>query len=353
MHRSFSIAGHEVGEGSPTFVIAEISANHNQDLALARETIAAAAEAGADAVKFQTYTADELTFNGDGPWFRINEGTSWDGRTLHDIYSEGHMPWEWHSELFTFAQERGLIAFSSPFSARAVSLLEELDAPAYKIASFEIFDHELIAAAASTGKPVIISTGVATREDVRQALDVCVRSGNEDVAILKCTSAYPAPARELNLRTIPDMAAMFECTVGFSDHTMGLAAPLGAVSLGASIIERHLTLDRDKGGLDSSFSTSAEEFAELVKAIRELEEGLGKISYELSVSSVRNRRFGRSLFVVEDVVAGQEITRDNVRSIRPADGMLPRELPKVLGSRFTRDVSAGTPLSPELFVTGE
>jgi len=353
MHRNFSIAGRAVGDGSPTFVIAEISANHNQDLALARETIAAAAEAGADAVKFQTYTADELTFNGDDPWFRISEGTSWDGRTLHDIYSEGQMPWEWHSELFSYAQELGLIAFSSPFSARAISLLEELDAPAYKIASFEIFDHELIAAAASTGKPVIISTGVATREDVRQALEVCVRHGNEDVAVLKCTSAYPAPAQELNLQTIPDMAATFECTVGFSDHTMSLTAPLGAVALGASIVERHLTLDRDRGGLDSSFSTSAEEFAELVEAIRDLEEGLGTVSYELSASSVRNRRFGRSLFVVEDVGVGQEITRENVRSIRPADGMLPSELPRVLGARFTRNVSAGTPLAPELFVTRE
>lgn len=353
MRRSFSIAGRPVGEGLPTFVIAEISANHNQDFALARETVAAAAEAGADAVKFQTYTADELTFNGDGPWFRISEGTSWDGRTLYDIYSEGQMPWDWHAELFSYAQELGLIAFSSPFSPRAVSLLEELGAPAYKIASFEIFDHELIASAASTGKPVIISTGVATQEDIRQALDVCVDQGNHDVALLKCTSAYPAPAEELNLRTIPDMAATFDCTVGFSDHTMSLAAPLGAVALGASIIERHLTLDRDRGGLDSSFSTTAEEFASLIDAIRDLEESLGEISYELSSSSARNRRFGRSLFVVEDVVVGQEITRDNVRSIRPADGMLPSELPRVLGSRFTRDISAGTPLAPELFATGE
>lgn len=344
MKKTWAIAGRTLGAGFPTFVIAEISANHRQDLNTAKATIRAAADAGVDAVKFQTYTADSLTYPGSGPWFRISEGTAWDGRTLYDIYSEGEMPWEWHAELFAYARELGLLAFSSPFSPEAVALLETLDAPAYKIASFEIFDHELIRLAASTGKPVIISTGVATVSDIDSALQVCQEVGNDRVALLKCTSAYPAPSEELNLRTIPDLAERFDCMVGYSDHTMGLSAPLGAVALGAAIVERHLTLDRNDGGLDSSFSTSADEFTQLVAAIRDLDVALGEVTYELSPSSQRNRRFGRSLFVVQDVKRGELASGENVRSVRPADGLHPRELARVLGMTFSTDVSAGTPL---------
>jgi len=344
----FHIGSAMVGSGHPVFIIAEISANHRQSLSLAKETIAAAADAGVDCVKFQTYTADSLTVDSDATWFRIDEGTVWDGRTLHSIYSEGELPREWHAELFEYAHDHGLIAFSSPFDVSAVDFLDELGAPAFKIASFEIFDHQLIASAASRGKPVLISTGVATQSDITAALDVCRSVGNEDVALLKCTSAYPAPPEELNLRTIPDMADRFSCVVGFSDHTMGVSAPLGAVALGAKILERHITLDRGDDGLDSSFSTNPQEFARLVSDIRELEASLGSVDYSLSDSSSRNRRFGRSLFVVRDVSAGETVSLDNVRSIRPADGLHPQELPNVLGKRFRADVAAGTPLSHEL-----
>lgn len=350
MRRTFTIADVGIGPGHPVFVIAEISANHRQDLAVAMATIDAAADAGADAVKFQTYTADSLTLKSDAPWFHIAEGTAWDGRTLHDIYAEGELPREWHAELFAHARGRGLVAFSSPFDVDAVHFLDDLDAPAFKIASFEIFDHELIAAAARTGKPVLMSTGVATDADIAAALEVCQTAGNDQVALLKCTSAYPAPSSELNLRTIPDMATRFGCVIGYSDHTMGLSAPLGAVALGASVIERHITLDREAGGLDAGFSTSAEEFTNLVAAIRDLEVALGHVEYGLTESSARSRRFGRSLFVVTDVEAGDEVTRGNVRSIRPADGMAPAMLPQVLGKRFAQSLAAGTPLQAEHIV---
>ena len=344
MIEEFRIGSAMVGSGHPVFIIAEISANHRQSLSLAKETIAAAADAGVDCVKFQTYTADSLTLDSDTEWFRIDEGTVWDGRTLHSIYSEGELPREWHAELFEYAHDQGLIAFSSPFDESAVGFLDELGVPAFKIASFEIFDHQLIAAAASRGKPVLISTGVATHSDIAAALDVCRSMGNDAVAVLKCTSAYPAPPKELNLRTIPDMADRFSCVVGYSDHTIGVSAPLGAVALGARIIERHITLDRAADGLDSSFSTNPEEFAHLVAAIRELEISLGTADYSLSDSSARNRRFGRSLFVVRDVSAGETVSLDNIRSIRPADGLHPQELPHVLGWSFRVDVAAGTPL---------
>lgn len=344
MRRTLTAGGRSIGPGEPVFVIAEISANHRQDLTVAKATIDAAAEAGADAVKFQTYTADSLTLKSDAPWFRIHEGTAWDGRTLHEIYAEGELPLEWHAQLFAHAHDRGLLAFSSPFDEDAVDFLDELAVPAFKIASFEIFDHELISAVARKGKPVLISTGVATDADIAAALEVCRAAGNDQVALLKCTSAYPAPSAELNLRTIPDMAMRFDCTVGYSDHTMGLAAPLGAVSLGASIIERHITVDREDGGLDAGFSTSAQEFGALVAAIRDLEVALGHVEYGLTESTTRSRRFGRSLFVVADVAAGDEVSRDNVRSIRPADGLSPALLPTVLGRRFSRSLTAGTPL---------
>ncbi len=342
-----NIADRRIGAGDPVFIIAEISANHRGSLAIARRTIEAAAAAGADAVKFQTYTADSLTLNSSQEYFRIQEGTVWDGRNLHDVYSEGELPRAWHRELLEYANQLGLVAFSSPFDVEAVAFLDSLGVPAFKIASFEIFDLELIATAARTGKPVILSTGVANESDIAAAMDVCRSEGNSPVAVLKCTSAYPAPAEELNLRNIPDMAERFSCVVGFSDHTMGLAAPLGAVALGAQIIERHITLDRTQASLDSSFSTNPQEFAHLVRNVRELEVALGSIDYSLGPSASRNRRFGRSLFIVRDVREGEIASSENVRSIRPADGLHPKELVNVIGKRFTSSIAAGTPLRHE------
>jgi len=342
-----TIADRRIGSGNPVFVVAEISANHRGSLHVARETIAAAAAAGADAVKFQTYKADSLTLNSSQECFRIKEGTVWDGRTLYDIYSEGELPRAWHPELISHANQLGLIAFSSPFDVDSVEFLDSLGVPAFKIASFEIFDLELIAAVARTGKPFILSTGVADESDIAAAIEVSRKLGNPAIAVLKCTSAYPAPPEELNLRMIPDMAERFGCIVGFSDHTLGLTAPLAAVALGAHIVERHITLDRAEKGLDSSFSTNPDEFAELVRRIRELETALGSIDYTLGPSASRNRRFGRSLFVVRDVEAGEVVSADNIRSIRPADGLHPKELSRVLGRTFISAVSAGSPLKHE------
>lgn len=327
-----------------TFVIAEVSANHRQDLPTAMRIIDAAAEAGADAIKLQTYRPETLTFESDDELFRIRQGASWDGRTLYSVYSEGSLPWEWHADLFEHARALGMQAFSSPFDLEAVDFLDSLDVPAIKIASFEITDTRLIQRAARTGRPLIISTGIAEEADIWRALDACSAAGNNSIALLKCTSSYPAPADELNLQTIPDMAERFGVPIGFSDHTIGSTAAIGAVALGACIIEKHLTLDRNDGGLDSGFSTNPEEFAAMVTAIREIELALGRVSYELSDAATTSRRFARSLFVIADVRAGDVLSDANVRSIRPFAGVPAWEWDSVVGSRFTRDVVAGTPL---------
>lgn len=337
-----------VGSGLPTYIIAEVSANHQQDFSRAQATVRAAASAGANAVKFQTYHPDLITFESDSQIFRIDHGTTWDGRTLHSVYSEGYMPWEWHAPLFELAHSLGIDAFSSPFDPTAVDLLASLDVPAYKIASFEIVDIPLIELVAQQGKPVIISTGVARESDIEKAVAACRRVGNDDIIVLKCTSSYPAPADELNLRTIPDISHRFGCLSGFSDHTMTSVAAVGAVALGACVVERHITVDREDGGLDSAFSTTGSEFADLVAAIRELELGLGKVTYDLSGAGEQSRRFSRSLFIVRDVKAGDTITSDNVRSIRPSNGLAPELLPAILGKKFTETLLAGTPLSLEM-----
>lgn len=343
-----SIAGRLVGPGHPAYVIAEISANHNQSLALARETIEAAAEAGADAIKLQTYRPDTITFNGRTEPFQVREGTLWDGRTLYDLYQQGETPWEWHAELFELAQSLGMHAFSSPFDPTAVDFLETLDVPAYKIASFEITDIPLIEKVARIGKPVILSSGIAREDDIRLALDACRRAGNDQVILLKCTSFYPAPVEELNLLTIADIPVRFGVPAGISDHTMTSTAAIAAVALGACVIEKHIIVDRALGGLDSEFSTNPQEFAAMVGAVRELEIALGEVTYELTPKVAPSRRYARSLFVVEDVTAGDVVTEVNVRSIRPADGMAPVRLPEVVGRRFATDVVAGTPLSDDL-----
>lgn len=346
--RSISIGSRSVGPGHPVFVIAEISANHNQSLQLARETIAAAAEAGADAIKLQTYRPDTITFNSSAAPFQITDGTVWDGRTLYDLYEEGQTPYEWHAELFEYAGSLGMEAFSSPFDPTAVSFLSELHVPAFKVASFEIVDIPLVRLIAEQGVPVVLSTGIAREADVAAALAACREAGNEDLVVLKCTSSYPAPFEELNLRTVADIPARFGCLAGISDHTMTVTASVVAVAMGACMVERHVILDRSLGGLDSSFSTDATEFADLVARVREAELAIGEATYELTPRAAASRRHSRSLFVVADVRAGEAVTAENVRSIRPADGMAPARLPDVLGGTFAIDVEAGTPLADDM-----
>ena len=342
--KSIKIAGRVVGPEEPVFIIAELSANHGGKIEIAKETIKAAAEAGADAIKLQTYTADTITLDCDSDCFKIKQGTLWDGQTLYELYKEAYMPWEWQPELKRYAEEIGLICFSSPFDKSAVEFLEAMEVPAYKVASFEITDIPLIEYIASKGKPVIISTGIATPEDIEEAVDACRRMGNEQVILLKCTSAYPAPLEEANLKTIPDLAARFGVLSGFSDHTLGTTAPVAAVAMGATVIEKHFILDRSVGGPDASFSLDREQFSQMVAAVRDTEKMLGRISYELTEKSKKSREFSRSLFIAEDVKAGDIITESNVRSVRPGFGLAPKHLGEILGRRFSRDVAKGTPL---------
>lgn len=325
------------------FIIAELSANHNQDFDVAAETIRAAKAAGADAVKLQTYTADTITIDCDNPYFQIKQGTLWDGTTLHKLYQQAYTPWEWHPELKKIAEEEGLEFFSSPFDPSAVDFLETLDVPLYKIASFEITDIPLIEYVASKGKPVIFSTGIATLDEIEEAIQACIRMGNTNIAMLKCTSSYPAPLELTNLRMIPDMKERFGIPVGLSDHTMGSTVPIAAVALGARIIEKHFILDRAIGGPDSSFSMDKDEFKAMVQGVREVEKALGEINYELSEKVKNNRKFARSLFVTKDISAGDVVTNDNVRSIRPGDGLSPKYLPDIIGKKVVCDLKAGTP----------
>jgi len=342
------IADRLVGTRHPTFVIAELSANHNHDLSRALASIDAAAEAGVDAVKFQTYTADTITIDSDTEPFRVKGGTLWDGRTLHDLYSEAHTPWEWHDALFTRAREHGLVALSTPFDPTAVDLLESLEAPVYKVASMEIVDTPLISLIASKGKPVIISTGIASEKEIEDAVEACRAVGNDQVILLHCTSGYPTPPDELNMRTLPDMRDRFGTCVGLSDHTMSNTAAIIGVSFGAAVIEKHFTLSRSAGGPDASFSLEPKELAELVQSIHETELALGTVTYEVAPSARVSRSHSRSLFVVEDVVAGDPVTEQNVRSIRPADGLRPSLFSEVVGRRFRANTAKGTPLAFDL-----
>jgi len=337
------IKNKKIGKGYPVFIVAELSANHLQKFDNAVKLIKAAKEAGADAVKLQTYTPDTITIDCDNEYFQIKQGTLWDGKTLYQLYKEAYTPWEWQLKLKEIAQREGLICFSSVFDKSAVDFLEEIDVPAYKIASFEITDIPLIEYVASKGKPVIISTGIATLSDIEEAVNACKRMGNNQIALLKCTSAYPAPLEEINLRTIPSMADTFKTVVGLSDHTLGIPVPIASVALGGCIIEKHLTLDRKLGGPDAAFSLEPSEFKEMVKSVREVEKALGEVSYELTKRIRRSREFSRSLFVVKDVKAGEVFTHENVRSIRPGYGLPPKFLKEVLGRRAACDIKAGTP----------
>ncbi len=346
--KKIKIANKKIGGNNPVFIVAELSANHAQDLELAKETIYAIKESGADAVKLQTYTPDTTTLNCDNEFFQIKQGTLWDGKTLYQLYKEAYTPWEWHYELKDLSEKLGLIFFSTPSNKTAVDFLEKLNVPAYKIASFEITDIPLIEYVASKGKPVIISTGIATLGDIQEAVEACKRVGNNQIILLKCTSAYPAPLEEVNLRTIPHMAEMFDCIVGLSDHTLGISVPIAAVALGAKVIEKHFILSKDIETPDKEFSLTPDEFKEMVKAIREVEKALGKVSYELTEKTKKSREFARSLFVVKDVKAGEVFTEENVRSIRPGYGLHPKYLKDILGKKARKDIKKGTPLKWDL-----
>jgi len=337
-----------IGENNPVFIIAELSANHNGSLETAIETIKAAKRAGADCIKLQTYTADTITIDCKNEDFRIG-GTIWEGQYLYDLYKKAYTPWEWHERLFSAAKDEDLICFSSPFDPSSVELLESLNTPAYKIASFEITDIPLIELAASKGKPIIISTGIAKEEDIQLAIDACKRMGNNDIALLKCTSSYPAPIEEANMIMIKDMAERYKVITGLSDHTMGATVPIVATCFGAKIIEKHFILDRSIGGPDASFSMNEQEFTEMVKAIREAEQAIGTVNYSLTEKQSKGRDFSRSLYVVEDINKGEIITEKNVRSIRPGFGLHPKYYKEILGKKVMRDLKKGDRMSFEAF----
>jgi pseudaminic acid synthase len=327
------------------FVIAELSANHNGSLATAIETIRAAKRAGADAIKFQTYTADTLTLDCDESDFVIKGGTIWDGKKLHDLYKEAYTPWEWHAQLFEVAKEEGLVCFSSPFDKTAVDFLETLHCPIYKIASFEITDIPLIEYVAKQGKPIIISTGIASYDDILLALETCRKVGNDNITLLKCTSSYPAPVAEANLAMMQQLAIDFKVKIGLSDHTLGSTVPIIATALGAEVIEKHFILDRSIGGPDASFSMNEIEFTAMVKAIREAEVAVGTSSYELSPKQEAGKDFSRSLYVAESINKGDIITEASIRSVRPGFSLHPKHLPEILGKTATRDLEKGERIS--------
>lgn len=323
-----------------TFIIAEMSANHNQHLDIALETIRAAKKAGADAVKIQTYTADTLTLDCRKPDFVLGKGL-WEGETFYSLYQKAYTPWEWHEEIFRVAREEGITCFSTPFDKTAVDLLESLKNPIYKIASFEITDIPLIKYIASKQKPIILSTGIAMEEDIRLALDTIYAEGNHDVTLLKCTSAYPAPIEDANLLTIPDMKQRFGVKVGLSDHTEGSVVPMAAVALGAEVVEKHFIIDRSIGGPDAAFSMDEKEFAQMVRDVRNVEKALGSVYYPTDPTKIKGREYSRSLYIAENMKAGDVITEQNVRSVRPGFGAHPKHLCDIIGKRINRDVEKG------------
>lgn len=341
------IGDHTIGVGHPVYVIAEVSANHHQDFGQAVKIIHAAKESGADAVKLQTYTPDTLTISSNRAEFRI-EGTIWHGRNLYELYGEAYTPWEWQPKLKEVANDLGLDLFSTPFDETAVEFLEKMGVPAHKLASFELVDLPLIQKMAKTGKPLIMSTGMATVEEIEEAVDTARNAGAAEIALLKCTSAYPARAEEMNLRTIPELSRRFAVPAGLSDHTMGIAVPVAAVAQGACILEKHITLSRSEPGPDSVFSLEPHEFKAMVDAVRIAEKALGDVHFGFSEKEAGSRVFRRSLFVVKDVKRGDAFTAENVRSIRPAHGLHTRHLAEILGRRAACDIECGTPLSWEL-----
>jgi pseudaminic acid synthase len=345
---TFEIQGRPIGPGHPVYIVAEMSANHNHDYTQAVRLVEVAAEAGVDAVKLQTYTPDTMTIASDLPHFQVGEGTLWQGRRLYDLYREAHTPWDWQPKLKKIADGLGLHLFSSPFDGTAVDFLESMGVPAHKVASFEIVDVPLIRRIARAGKPVIMSTGMATLEEIREAVEAVRGAGNPPLALLKCTSAYPAPPEEMNLLSIPRLAREFGVPVGLSDHTLGIHVALAGVALGACILEKHFTLSRRTAGPDSAFSLEPDELKELVRAVRTVEKSLGRAAFGPNEQEKRSLAFRRSLFVVKDMKAGETFTSENLRSIRPGNGLHPRHLPELLGRKAARGIPRGTPLDWDL-----
>lgn len=338
------IANFEIHKNSPVFIIAELSANHNGSLETALETVKAAKRAGANCIKLQTYTADTITLDSEKPDFVI-KGTIWDGRKLHDLYKEAYTPWEWHEQIYKAAEAEGLICFSSPFDKTAVDYLESLNTPAYKIASFEITDIPLIEYVASKMKPIIISTGIAELIDIELAVEACKRVGNQNIALLKCTSSYPAPIEEANMCMVKDLAERFNLISGLSDHTMGATVPIVATALGAKIIEKHFILDRSIGGPDASFSMNEEEFTAMVKAVREAEKAIGNVDYTLTEKQAKGKDFSRSLYIAENITEGEVFTESNLRSVRPGFGLHPKYFNEIIGKKANQKLEKGTPMS--------
>ncbi len=330
-----------------TFIVAEMSANHGGSLSRALETVHAVKESGADAVKIQTYTADTLTLNCSAPDFVVGAGSLWSGKRLYDLYSQAYTPWEWHYDIFNEARKIGLLCFSSPFDRTAVDLLESLKNPIYKIASPEITDIPLIEYAASKGKPMIISTGIATQDDISLAIQSCYNVGNRDVTLLKCTTAYPASIDEANLATMEDMRSRFDVKVGLSDHTLGSEVALAAVALGACMVEKHFILDRNWGGADSAFSMEFKDFSNMVKSIRMVERSMGDVVYPTVENPVRGRRYARSLYIAKDMKEGDMLTEENLRSVRPSFGLHPKYFTSLLGKRVNRALECGTAMKIE------
>jgi pseudaminic acid synthase len=341
---SIKINGREIGPGNLVYIVAEMSGNHNRDYNLAVRILHAAKEAGADAIKLQTADPDTLTLDSNHSIFTVQGGTIWDGRTLYDLYKEVCTPWEWHPKLKSMADDLGLDFFSSPYDLQAVDFLEEIGVPAYKIASSEIVDLELIQKAADTGKPIIISTGMATVEEIKEAIAAGLNAGTEQIALLKCTTAYPAPPEEINLRTIPDMMERFRVPIGISDHSLGIAIPAAAATLGACIVEKHLTLSRAYGGPDSAFSLEPGEFKIMVDTVRTVERALGDVFYGVSEHEMAGHAYRRSLFAVKDINVNDPFTAENIRSIRPANGLHPRFLHDIIGRHAKQSIKRGTPL---------
>jgi pseudaminic acid synthase len=348
MSAQITIGRRTVGIGQPVYVVAEISANHHQNFDEAVKIIREAKEAGADAIKLQTYTPDTMTIASNRQEFRVAGGTIWDGRNLHELYAEAYTPWEWQPKLKRAANDLGLDLFSTPFDASAVEFLEEMEVPAHKVASFELVDIPLIQKIARTGKPLIMSTGMASVEEIEEAVRAARQAGATQIVLLKCTSAYPAPLEEMNLRSIPELSRHFDLPAGLSDHTMGIAVPVAAVALGACIIEKHITLSRSVSGPDSAFSLEPKEFKTMVDSVRIAEKALGKILFGPGAEESSMRAFRRSLFVVQAVKRGESFTSENVRAIRPGYGLHTRHLPEVLGRHAARDIERGTPLSWDL-----
>ncbi len=348
MEHNITINGRQIGEGKPVYVVAEMSANHSQDFDQAVRILKAAKEAGADAVKLQTYTPDTMTISCDNEYFQIGKGTLWEGRNFYDLYNEAYTPWEWQPKLKAIADDFGMDLFSTAFDSSAVDFLEEMGVPVHKVASFEIVDIPLIEKMARTEKPILISTGMATLGEIEEAIMAARKAGATQIALLKCTSAYPALPDEMNLCTIPHLAEAFGLPVGLSDHTLDIAVPVAAVALGACIVEKHFTISRDIPGPDSAFSLEPDEFKAMVDAIRVAEKALGKVHYGVSEQEAQSSTFRRSLFVVRDMEAGEMFTPENVRSIRPGNGLHTRHLNEIIGKYTTHNIERGTPLTWDL-----